>query len=175
MRRTSNNRRLLDLSTTPLPVYNQSNLDADRRYDVPHDATLEERGKIISDGLYNELERGVLSVEDIVTSVAFLQPSVAGINQALAHIQEMKEAIYSITGLPSLSGPHQPPPSGEALKRIFIHFYAESSALQTQLATTAAELIGQDIQWDHIFDVIETQTTARETELMQMMSEEEDA
>ena len=36
----------------------------------------------------------------------------------------MKEAISSLTGLPSLTGGASVP-SGEALKRVFLHFYAE--------------------------------------------------
>ena len=34
------------------------------------------------------LEQGVISVEDIVADLTFLQPSVAGVTVALAQVQE---------------------------------------------------------------------------------------
>ena len=173
VRRTSSNRRLLDLYTGPMPVYKQSTLDAETRFGVTVDDTPGEAHDKITKGLFNLLEAGVLSVEDIVADVSFLQPSVAGINQALAHVQEMKEALSSLTGMPSLSGPHQPPPSGEALKRVLLHFYAESSALQESLVEKASELVGNEIVWPHIFDVLESQTADQEAQLMQMITDQE--
>ena len=61
-----------------------------------------------------------------------------------------------LTGLPSLTGASMP--SGEALKRVFLHFYAESAAMQLDLQAAISLLLGVDVEWEHIFDQMEVQS-----------------
>ena len=155
IRRYSNNRRVLDLFSTPLPTFRQSSMDADARFGVHPDDTPAERQAKIVKGAYDMLEAGVLSLEDIVADLSFLQPSTAGVNDSLAQVTELKEDLRGLTGLPSLTGPFQAPPSGEALKRIYLPLYAESKTLLDSTKVAVAELTGLPFDWDHIFAMLE--------------------
>ena len=78
---------------------------------------------------------------------------MSGIGASLSQVAEMKEAIQTLTGLPSLTGTSVP--SGEALKRVFLHFYAESAAMQTDVTDAFSQLLGVDVIWEHVFDQME--------------------
>ena len=80
----------------------------------------------------------------------------------------MKESIQSLTGLPSLAGPHQPPPSGEALKRVLLHFYAETLAMQNNIRAAFERILGVPVEWRHIFEVMEEDALRRQMENMMM-------
>ena len=69
---------------------------------------------------------------------------------SLAQVAEMKEAVQMLTGLPTLTGASMP--SGEALKRVFLHFYSESAAMQIDLQAAISLLLGVEVEWEHIFD-----------------------
>ena len=59
------------------------------------------------------------------------------------------EAYRTIAGLPNLQGQTL---SGEALKRLFVHFYAESKAMQNSARDGLEELLGTTVTWEHVFD-----------------------
>ena len=105
--------------------------DAATRYGVPASATDDERRQAILDGQIGVLEEETVFLPGELVGVNFLQPDVSGIGASLSQVAEMKEAIQTLTGLPSLTGTSVP--SGEALKRVFLHFYAESAAMQTDV------------------------------------------
>ena len=164
---------MLDIYTNPLPTFRQSTMDAETRFGVqPEDTPEESQAKIVK-GMNSLLEQGVISVEDIVADLTFLQPSVAGVTVALAQVQEMKESIQSLTGLPSLAGPYQPPPSGEALKRVLLHFYAETQAMQNNIRDCAGtHLRCTPVEWRHIFEIMEEEGIQRQMETMMMAAAE---
>ena len=85
--------------------------------------------------------------------MSFLQPNVQGVMTSLAQVAEMKEAVQMLTGLPTLTGASMP--SGEALKRVFLHFYSESAAMQIDLQAAIGQLLGVEVEWEHIFDQME--------------------
>ena len=171
-RRISTNRRVLDIYTNPLPTFRQSTMDAETRFGVePTDTPEESQAKIVR-GMNALLEQGVISVEDIVADLTFLQPNVQGVTTALAQVTEMKESIQSLTGLPSLAGPHQPPPSGEALKRVLLHFYAETKAMQNNIRAALERILGVPVEWQHIFEVMEEEGIKRQMEAMMMAAAE---
>ena len=167
-RRISTNRRVLDIYTNPLPTFRQSTMDAKTRFGVePTDTYEEEQAKIVR-SMNAMLEQGVISIEDIVADLTFLQPNVQGVMTALAQVTEMKESIQSLTGLPSLAGPHQPPPSGEALKRVLLHFYAETLAMQNNIRAAFERILGVPVEWRHVFEVMEEEAVQRQMENMMM-------
>ena len=79
-RRISTNRRVLDIYTNPLPTFRQSTMDAETRFGVVPDDTPEESQAKIVRGMNALLEQGVISVEDIVADLTFLQPNVQGVH-----------------------------------------------------------------------------------------------
>ena len=158
-RRFSRNRRLLDLYSGPVPVFQASTPDAATKYGVPASDTEDERRDKILAGQSRELEGESLHLEDDVVGVSFLQPDVSGVMTSLAQVAEMKEAVQMLTGLPALTGASMP--SGEALKRVFLHFYSESAAMQIDLQAAISQLLGVDVKWEHIFDQMEMQAFER--------------
>ena len=143
----------LDLYSGPIPVFQASTPDAATRYGVPASDTEDERrGKILA-GQIGELEGESLHLPDELVGVSFLQPNVSGISVSLAQVAEMKEAVQMLTGLPTLTGASMP--SGEALKRVFLHFYSESAAMQIDLQAAISLLLGVEVEWEHIFDQME--------------------
>ena len=152
-RRFSRNRRLLDLYSGPVPVFTESTPDAETRYGVAAGASEDERRQTILEGQIGLLEEETIFLPGELVGVNFLQPDVSGIGASLSQVAEMKEAIQTLTGLPSLTGTSVP--SGEALKRVFLHFYAESAAMQTDVTDAFSQLLGVDVIWEHVFDQME--------------------
>ena len=73
----------LDIYTNPLPTFRQSTMDAKTRFGVePTDTYEEEQAKIVR-GMNAMLEQGVISIEDIVADLTFLQPNVQGVRLPL--------------------------------------------------------------------------------------------
>ena len=158
-RRFSRNRRLLDLYSGPVPVFQASTPDAETRYGVAAGDTEDEKRQKILEGQIGSLEEETLFLPDELVGVSFLQPDVTGITVSLAQVAEMKEAVQMLTGLPTLTGASMP--SGEALKRVFLHFYSESAAMQIDLQDAISQLLGVEVEWEHIFDQMEVQAFER--------------
>ena len=154
-RRFSRNRRLLDLYSGPVPVFQASTPDAETRYGVAASDTEDEKRDKILSGQVGELQGESLFLPDELVGVSFLQPDVSGVMTSLAQVAEMKEAVQMLTGLPTLTGASMP--SGEALKRVFLHFYSESAAMQIDLQAAISLLLGVEVEWEHIFDQMEVQ------------------
>ena len=158
-RRLSKNSRLLDLYTGPVPVFKSAELDINARFGVTAtDDDAEARRKVL-EGQVGDLEEETMHLPDTLTNVSFLQPSTEGVLNSLAQVDQLKEALQSLTGLPALTG-LQHEYSGEALKRIFLHFYAESAAVQGDLLEALIELLGVQVVWKHIFDELEGSTVS---------------
>ncbi len=173
-RRAAKNSDLLDQYSGPIAVQEMSDVDAEARWpaeqprdpDAPTDA---ERRAAIVRGVREDFAAGYIQQRDEVVGLSFLQPDVSGVMTSLAQVDEMRTAIQSLTGLPSLAGEYQPP-SGEALKRMFLPFYAESSALQESMRLALEELFGEPVEWEHVFDVLETQARNRMMENAQALA-----
>ena len=158
--RANRNSRVLDLNGRPIPVMTISDADAEERFniDVDNDSNEEVMRKIEQGGLdINKQE--TIHLPNDVRDFKFEQPNVDGVNVALAQIDTMQKMISQLTGLPSLSGEYQPP-SGEALKRELLPFYAETSAMQNDLIEALEEL-NVTVVWDHVFDVLEREDLDR--------------
>ena len=160
-RRYGKNSRVLDLYTNPLPTFKQSTMDADDKWGVTEDDTTEEAQAKIIKGIEGLIEAGAVSLEDIVTDFSFIQPSVSGVDQSNRQVDQMKESIAALTGMPSLTGPFQPAKSGEALKRELLPLYAESLAMQEGVRMAMERLLGIPVTWIHYFDTIEAEQVAQ--------------
>ena len=148
-RRYSNNSEILDLYSGPVPVFTESDLDARSRFGVTADDTeAEARAKILAGQLEVVSER-TIHLEDNLQGVSYLQPNVQGVTYALTQVTDLREHIRDITGLPDLTGQTV---SGDALKRLYVHFYAETAALQLNLRQALERLLGSPLEWPHVFD-----------------------
>ena len=105
-------------------------------------------------GQLGEIEEETLHLPNDLVDVSYLQPETDGVVHGIEQADAMGKAIEHLTGMPALTGEQQPP-SGEALKRIFLHFYAETLALQESLVAGLSIVLGVDVPWLHIFDVLE--------------------
>ena len=88
--------------------------------------------------------------------------------------------ISMLSGLPAiLESIEGAPPSGVALKQLYLPFYAATSSLQRDLADVliqALEVIGEEptLEWPHIFDLMEEeQKQAMQAQMAQMEGEDE--
>ena len=159
-RRLSGNRRILDLYAGPKPVFKSADINAEQRYGVDASDTAAVAQRKILEGQVGEIAEETLHLPDELVDVSYLQPATDGVAAGLAQIHELRDAIAALTGLPSLGGEYQAP-SGEALKRLFLHFYAESASMQNDLRAAFSRLLGVDVQWEHVFDVLEADDQRR--------------
>ena len=148
-RRYSRNSRILDLYSGPVPVFRQGDVDARARFGVQPDEDDDVAQRKILEGQIGMLEADSISLPEDILDVSFLQPNVQGTTYALTQVHDLREQVRAMTGLPDLSGQTV---SGEALKRIFVDFYAESRALQNALRAALERLLGEPVVWDHLFD-----------------------
>lgn len=148
-KRYSTNSRVLDLYTKPLPVFTQSDIDADARFGVTPDDTATQRRERILEGQLGMVMEETMHINDDLMGFEYAQPQTAGVRDALDQIESLMEVVRDLAGLPNLTGLTL---SGEALKQLHVHFYAETSAMQNSLRSGLAELLDQDVVWEHIFD-----------------------
>ena len=148
-RRFSKNSRVLDLFTSPAPVFRQADLDARAMFNVAADDTDDEAQRKILEGQVGLLDEDTIHLPDDLLDIDYLQPSTEGVGHALGQVESIDQRLRSVAGLPDLSGQTF---SGEALKREFIHFYAESRAIQMALRAALERLLGVTVTWEHIFD-----------------------
>ncbi len=156
--RYTRNSRVLDLNGRPIPVINYSDVDAEAVFDDDDHEWNRESGSTIekiAEGNVDFLKREVVTLPDGARDFDFKQPNVSGVQVSLEQIEDLRDVLRQITGLPSLSGEFQPP-SGEALKREFLPLYAETSSMQNDLVAAYEEL-GFPTEWMHIFDMFEMQ------------------
>ncbi|MCY4058460.1 MAG: hypothetical protein OXG44_10705 [Gammaproteobacteria bacterium] len=148
-RRYSRNSQILNLYSGPIPVFTQADVDARVRFGVlPSDSETEAQQKILK-GQLGIVSEETISIPDSQMSISYLQPNVQGTNYALTQVTDLREHIRDVTGLPDLTGQTV---SGDALKRLFIHFYAETSALQNDVRLALERLLDTTVVWPHIFD-----------------------
>ena len=148
-RRYSNNSKILDRYSGPIPVFSASDLDTDARFGVVATDTEAEAREKILEGQLGIIEEDTIHLPDSIQNVSYLQPNVQGVTYALTQVTDIREQLRDVTGLPDLSGQTV---SGDALKRLFVHFYAESGQMQLQLRLALERVLGQEVEWPHIFD-----------------------
>ena len=148
-RRYSRNSDILDASTGPKGVVQASQTDIDHLAMISADDSNTEKKQKRKSWLKSLFFSDVIAVPETVLGVQYLQPSVQGVPYALTQSTDIREQLRDITGLPDLSGQTV---SGDALKRIFVHFYAETAALQLALTQGLERLTGAPIDWPHVFD-----------------------
>lgn len=148
-RRYSRNSRTFDLHARPVPVFQESDLDARARFDVDPDADDDEAQRKILEGQLGILEEDTIHLPDNILAIKYLQPNVQGATYALAQVTDLREQLRDVTGLPDLTGQTV---SGDALKRLFVHWYAESLTLQNEYRLGLERLLGAEVEWPHIFD-----------------------
>jgi len=148
-RRLSKNSRVLDLYTAPIATFRSSDEDARQRFGVPGDATADQARKDILEGQTGLLMAETLHLSDDLIDVDYLQPQTVGVEHALNQVEAMEKALVDAVGLPDLSGETL---SGEALKRRFIHFFAESDQLRNDIKKALERLLGVLVNWPHPFD-----------------------
>ena len=172
--RMTRNSRVLDLNGRPIPVMVMADADADAEFDVEEEDTVGETMDKIERGMVDITRREVVRLPDDVQDFKFEQPNVDGVRVSLEQIGDLRGVLADLTGLPSLDGDYmQSPASGEALKRTFIHFYADTLTMQKSVIAGFAE-IGVTVTWEHIFDVMENQAQMRADQMQQAMRPEAD-
>ena len=148
-RRYSTNSRVLDLFTAPSPVFRQGDLDARARFGVETTDTTTQANQKILEGQLGIITGDTIHLPDDLLDIEYLQPQTEGVAHALTQVEAMNSALRDIAGLPNLQGQTL---SGEALKRLYIHFYAETSQIQTTLRLALETLLEAAVDWPHIFD-----------------------
>ena len=148
-RRLSTNSRVLDIYTKPIPVFTDSEAAAERRYDVDEDDSEADRRKAILEGQLDMLVGETLFLDDTLLGMRFEQPSTQGVQMGLLQVDALMNVVRDLTGVPNLHGQVL---SGEALKRLFVHFYAETRAMQNSLRLALERLLGVPVVWEHVFD-----------------------
>ena len=148
-RRYSKNSRVLDLFTAPTPVFRSSDADARTRFNVEASDSDAEAQRKILEGQVGMLEEDTFHLPDDLLDVQYLQPIVTGVDQAMKQVEMMMQSLRDQAGLPNLQGQTL---SGEVLKRLFVHWFAESSQMQGSLSLAAERLLGVPVVWPHPFD-----------------------
>ena len=148
-RRYSKLSRLLDLYSAPIPTFRESDEDAIDRYGIEETDTAVERQHKILEGQVGMFLEETIHLPPSVLRIDYAQPAMAGAYANLQTVAELEQVIRGVHGLPDLAGQSL---SGEALKRLFVHFYAESKSTQNSLRLALERLYGQPIAWEHIFD-----------------------
>ena len=148
-RRYSVNSRVLDLYGKPLAVFEDSERDAEDRFDVDSDDTADQAQRKILEGQVGTFENATIHLPDNLTGISFLQPDTSGTVNSIEQVESLTEVLREVSGLPNLQGQTL---SGEALKRLFVFFYAETKAAQNSLRLALERIYGQRITWEHIFD-----------------------
>ena len=142
--RLTRNSRVLDLFGTPIPQFTMKDADAEEVY-APAEDDIDKIRDLINAGLERQVEVGTIRLSDSQDGLTFAQPNTQGVVHSLEQVQMLTTAIEQSFGLPQLDEAGESH-SGEALKRMFVHFYAESRALQNAISRQLG------IEWEHPFD-----------------------
>lgn len=148
-RRLSRNSVTFDLYARPIPVFDQSMKDARARFDIDDDTSDDDAREEILAGYQAMLAELSIHLPGDILKVAFLQPHVQGADYALNTVKELRDMLREIAGVPDLTGRTL---SGEALKRLYGNFYAESDGLLESLAPAVEDASGLEVEWPHPFD-----------------------
>ena len=99
--------------------------------------------------------KGAIRLEDAIEDLEYIQAdgNLADIESA---IDQLHQELYAVHNLPSafLSGDASGL-SGESLKRLLLPFYAINAPLQRFLSHALNNVLGEEVVWPHIFDVLE--------------------
>jgi len=145
----SNNSSIFSIYSGPKGIIQASDSDVLRFSGVNPDDDTKVQEKKKRSWLSRLFKGNTIAVPDSVMGLQFLQPNVQGATYALAQASDLREHLRDVTGLPDLTGQTV---SGDALKRLYVHFYAETAALQLSLRKALERLLGTAIEWPHIFD-----------------------
>lgn len=148
-RRLSRNSRILDMFAAPIPAFRESQFDAEQRFGVPADDPADDRRQKIAEGYLGMLVDEVVHLPADILDMFYLQPATEGVAQALAQVAAVVEDYRDAAGIPNLQGQTL---SGEALKRRFVFFYAETRGLGRTLIDGVNRLTGLSAEWEHVFD-----------------------
>ena len=153
----------LDMSGRPIPVVTAEDADLNTLYQVDAGDTAEERARKVQAGLQGDLGKRVLNLPAGLGTLDLVQPDVSGVTVGLDEADQLTRAVRDLSSIPSLTGSWTPA-SGESLKRQLYPLYFETKAMQMSLASAVSRLLGIDVAWEHIFDVLEMEARAREDE-----------
>lgn len=148
-RRLSKNSRILDMFAAPIPAFRESQFDAEQRFAIPDDDPQDDKRQAIAEGYLGMLMDEVVHLPADILDMFYLQPATQGVTQAIEQITALTEDYRDASGIPNLQGQTL---SGEALKRRFVFFYAETSAQQTTLINGINRITGGSATWEHVFD-----------------------
>lgn len=148
-RRLSRNSNIFDLYSGPIPVFDQAMKDARSRFDIPDADTDDEAREKILEGYREMLAELSIHLPGDILKVSFLQPHVQGADYALNSIKELRDMGREIIGMPDLTGRTL---SGEALKRLYLPWYAESDVMLESASEAITEATGLPASWPHPFD-----------------------
>ena len=148
-RRYTRNSVILDRYSGPIPVFRSSPLDAAARFGVRPGEDDAQRQRRILEGQLGMIREDTIHLPDNLLDISFLQPNVQGATYALTQVTDLREQVRELTGLPDLSGATL---SGEALKRINLHFFVESRTMLNSIRRTLERLLGEPVNWEHPFD-----------------------
>ena len=148
-RRLSKNSRILDMFTAPIPAFRESQFDAEQRFAIPQDDPADDKRQQIAEGYLGMILDEVVHLPADILDMFFVQPDTGGVKNSLEQVSTLLDDHRDASGLPNFQGQTL---SGEALKRLFVFFYAETKQILESLRTGAGRLLGTDLVWEHIFD-----------------------
>ena len=166
--RFTQNSQVLDKNANPLLTWWMEQLDAYDRFkgasdpDDPSGLTTEEIQKIIRGGLDALREHPNIQLPDQAVKLEYVE-FTGQLQASFTQIEESKQLLSFLTGIPTLLE-QEIPPSGVALKRIMLPWYAATKALQNELIERLEEALSfalggeQTVTWEHIFDQLERTT-----------------
>ena len=161
-KRFSSISKIQDVYGRPIPVFTRSRVDAEEEFPTGEDEPTEDDIiKAINDGQLKEISSDTLSIDDANVDVSFLQPQVDGNHVAIMEITQLTNVISALTGIPSLADVNRTYNSGESLKLQYLPFYAETREIQNIVRLSFQELIGETIEWRHIFDIFDDERNER--------------
>ena len=155
VRRMSKNSYILDLFSAPSVTYSSTLDDARGRFNIPDDDDDETAERKIREQIGKDFEGSIIRIDEpCLLDAKFFQPETSGVVNALAQVDALREFIGDATGMPDMAG-MTAPPSGEALKRLYLPWYARTRRMQIRMSKVVGELLGGNIRWDHVFDTLE--------------------
>ena len=161
--RLSETRVTLDMAGRPIPVVTAADEDLDALYQVDAGDTSDERARKVQAGLQGDLGKRVLNLPAGLGTLSLLAPDVTGVTVGLDEVDHLTRAVRDLSSIPSPDGRVDARLRRE-LKRQLYPLYFETRAMQLSLASAVSRLLNIEVEWEHIFDLLEMEAAAREDE-----------
>ena len=149
-RQESSSARTLALSGRPIPVIEESDMDARDRFDVPTtDTDARAEAKII-EGYTDMLLQDFVRLVDCGLKLSYAQPDVSGVTVGQAQVGQILDLWRDFASLPDMAATADMTATEARLQ--FLSFWAETQADLNMLRSALSGLVGVEIVWPHLFE-----------------------